>query len=96
MSHRAARQLLDDVLLELGVDFVQVAEVLMATTADAMRERCAGSPTIRIDGRDVFPTDDAPALTCRVYRRADGRSSALPDRQRLMECLREAFSDRSS
>ena len=40
-----------------------------------------GSPTIRVDGRDVQePGDEPVGLTCRVYRLRDGRISALPDR----------------
>ena len=51
------------------------------TDADAGRERFVGSPTIRVDGRDVQPPDGEPAgLTCRVYRLRDGRISPLPDR----------------
>src|ERR687898_687889 len=37
----------------------------------AVAERFAGSPTIRVDGEDLFPIDDPPGLNCRVYRLAD-------------------------
>jgi hypothetical protein len=48
--------------------------------AEAERERFAGSPTIRVGGRDIDgPADARPQLTCRVYRLRDGRISALPD-----------------
>jgi proline dehydrogenase len=37
-----------------------------------------GSPTIRIDGRDVVPTDDLPInLGCRLYRQPDGRLDGI-------------------
>src|SRR6266498_5486302 len=51
------------------------------TEVDAKRADFPGSPTIRIDGRDFQPpADDAPrGLTCRIYRRRDGRVSPLPD-----------------
>ena len=29
--------------------------------------RWTGSPTIRVNGADLFPTDEPPSLTCRVY-----------------------------
>jgi hypothetical protein len=46
----------------------------------AEREDFPGSPTIRVDGRDVQDPGDQPGgLTCRVYRLRDGRVSALPD-----------------
>ncbi|HEY7600178.1 MAG TPA: hypothetical protein VH741_09645, partial [Candidatus Limnocylindrales bacterium] len=33
-----------------------------------------GSPTIRLDGRDVAPVDGTPiSLACRLYRQPDGR-----------------------
>ena len=48
--------------------------------ADAEAEGFPGSPTIRVDGRDIDDPGDQPVgLTCRVYRLADGRISALPD-----------------
>jgi hypothetical protein len=48
-----------------------------------------GSPTIRIDGRDVDPAGAGapPALSCRVYRFPDGRVSPIPSRQQLEEAL---------
>ena len=45
--------------------------------ADAEREGFPGSPTIRVDGRDVQdPGDEPVGLTCRVYRLRDGRHLA--------------------
>ena len=50
-----------------------------------------GSPTVRIDGRDVqAPEDSVPGLTCRVYRLRDGRVSPLPDRADVREALIDA------
>ena len=47
-----------------------------------------GSPTIRIDGEDLFPPGEEPAgLTCRIYRLRDGRVSPLPDPADLREAL---------
>lgn len=57
----------------------------------AAREGFVGSPTIRVDGRDIQPTDDQPvSLTCRVYRLRDGRISALPDPADVREALQRA------
>jgi hypothetical protein len=46
-----------------------------------------------VDGRDVQPPDPAePAgLTCRVYRRRDGRVSPTPDPADVRDALREAL-----
>jgi hypothetical protein len=83
-SHPEARQLLDDVLAERGLDAeVKVREVL--TQAEAEELRFPGSPTIRVDGRDV-DQDGAtarPALNCRIYTTADGRPSPVPTREQL-------------
>ena len=55
----------------------------------AERDRFVGSPTIRIDGRDIQPPNDAEpvGLTCRVYRLRDGRASPTPDPADLREAL---------
>jgi hypothetical protein len=51
-----------------------------------------GSPTIRVDGRDVLPPDESepPGLTCRVYFLRDGRVSPTPDPADLREALQRA------
>jgi len=75
---------------------VQVTEVL--TEGDAERLRFSGSPTIRVNGADVDPggVDQRPfGLTCRVYRRADGRVSPLPDRERIRAALLRAAGGKS-
>jgi hypothetical protein len=61
-------------------------------TDDAAREAgFVGSPTILIDGADAFPAGEEPiGLSCRVYRRRDGRLSPTPDPQDLREALRRA------
>jgi hypothetical protein len=53
--------------------------IQIVTLDDAQRENFPGSPTIRVNARDVAPTDHEPGLCCRVYRLRDGRVSALPD-----------------
>jgi hypothetical protein len=87
-SHPEARRLLDDVLAERGLEVdVQVREVF--TQAEAEELRFPGSPTIRIDGRDVDPESSSarPALNCRIYRKADGRPSPVPTREQLEAAL---------
>jgi hypothetical protein len=85
-SHPAA---LAELRAALGGDVpVTVREVL--TEEQAVAERFAGSPTIRVNGEDLFPSDEPPSLTCRVYRLADGRYSPTPDPGLLREALRRA------
>jgi hypothetical protein len=79
----------DEALAELreemaavGLDPESVVVREVSTDADAQREGFVGSPTIRVDGRDIQPPGDNPiGLTCRVYRLRDGRVAALPDRE---------------
>jgi hypothetical protein len=82
-SHPAA---LADLRAALGEDVpIKVIEVVDEQQAAA--ENFPGSPTIRVDGADLFPIDDPPGLTCRVYRLADGHFSPTPDPGLLREAL---------
>jgi hypothetical protein len=51
------------------------------TPEDAERERFLGSPTVRVDGRDVdrgAATRTDFGLKCRIYRSAEHGQSAVP------------------
>jgi hypothetical protein len=87
-SHPEAKALLQQVLEERGIQgSIEVREV--HSHAEAVELAFPGSPTIRVDGRDVDPggSEAAPSLTCRVYRLPDGRPSPVPSRQQLEEAL---------
>jgi hypothetical protein len=50
---------------------VPISKVLVTSTEDARRNHFLGSPTIRVDGRDVerpAATGRAFGLTCRLYQ----------------------------
>jgi hypothetical protein len=84
-----AVELLERVLADRGVaDGIELREV--TTQEEAEELRFPGSPTIRIDGRDVDPLGAAgrPSLTCRIYHLPDGRVSPIPTRDQLEEALR--------
>ena len=87
-SHPEALALLEAVLAERGID---AAVELRRVETDEEAEELAfpGSPTIRIDGRDIDPQGAAsrPALTCRIYYLPDGRVSPIPSREQLEEAL---------
>ena len=87
-SHPEARELLRDVLQERGVD-AEIVEREVLTQEEAEELAFPGSPTIRVDGRDVDPAGAAsrPALTCRIYHLPDGRVSPVPSREQLEEAL---------
>ena len=87
-SYPEAEALLVDVLQERGIDApIERREVL--TQEEAEQLAFPGSPTIRIDGRDVDPVGASarPALTCRIYRLPDGRISPIPARETLEAAL---------
>jgi hypothetical protein len=74
----------------LDPDSVDMREI--DTDREAEREEFVGSPTIRIDGRDIQPPEGEPAgLSCRVYRLRDGRPSPLPDREDVSDALAKAI-----
>jgi hypothetical protein len=84
-----ALELLESVLRQRGLgEQIELREV--TTQAEADELRFPGSPTIRIDGRDVDPAgaDARPSLTCRIYNLPDGSVSPVPTRQQLEEALR--------
>jgi|SRR5215211_3349767 len=91
-SHPEALGELRAAMSELGLD-PEAIEVREVDTEDAAQaDRFTGSPTIRIDGRDIQdPGEEPVALTCRVYHLRDGRVSAVPDPEDLRDALQRAL-----
>ena len=77
-------------LREVLGDDVPIAVREIEDEAQAVAEGFPGSPTIRVDGADLFPIDEPPSLSCRVYRLADGRFSPTPDPGLLRAALARA------
>jgi hypothetical protein len=87
-SAEEAIQLVRDEMSAAGLEPGTLAVREIVDDDDARRERFIGSPTIRVDGRDVQePGEEPVGLTCRIYRLRDGRISALPDRQDIAAAL---------
>jgi hypothetical protein len=87
-SYPEAKALLREVLDERGIQApIEVREV--RTHEEAAELAFPGSPTIRVNGRDIDPagSEAPPSLTCRVYRLPDGRPSPVPSRQQLEEAF---------
>ena len=86
-SWRSAWTELGDVLAELGVDAtVRLRDI--AHLDERARHGFAGSPTIRIDGRDLEGYDGPPRMACRRYLDNDGRG--WPSRALLRRRLENA------
>jgi type IV pilus biogenesis protein CpaD/CtpE len=89
-STERARADVERALSELGLDPTVVRMREIETDAQAEDAGFVGSPTILIDGRDLAPSDEPTGLSCRVYRRRDGRISPTPDPDDLRDVLRRA------
>lgn len=92
-NHHAARVLLADILGEVAPG-MPVYEIDATDPAVAQRHRVPGSPTIRIDGRDVDPSYQDPGdytPRCRLYRTPHGLRG-LPERAWVEEALRASLS----
>lgn len=92
-SHEAGLRLLKDVLAELDVD-ANVQRIKIETEEQVEKLQFPGSPTIRVNGEDIDPDGAAnlpSALTCRAYRREDGRISPLPSKDQLREAIQRAL-----
>jgi hypothetical protein len=89
-NHEPARALVERVAAELQlkptIDLVEVADA-----ESAAQLRFLGSPTIRVDGRDVEPGASERqefVLSCRVYRTERGLGGQ-PDEAWIREALTE-------
>jgi hypothetical protein len=89
-SSDEAHDLVRRAMSEAGLDPDSLRSVEIDTDDAARREGFVGSPTIRVDGRDIQPPSEPepPGLTCRVYHLRDGRISPLPDPEDIKEALR--------
>lgn len=87
-SHERALTDLIEVMDEYGLEREHLRINELHTQRDAERERFIGSPTIRVDGVDVEdPKDTGFALDCRIYHRADGTISPLPDPDKVRQAV---------
>jgi hypothetical protein len=88
-SHPKALAELRAAMADMALDPDEIILREVGTQGEAELEHFVGSPTIRIDGVDVQPLGEEPAgLTCRVYRRRDGRISPTPDPADVRDALR--------
>lgn len=87
-NHMAARRLLEGAIAEVAPG-TPIRDVDATDPAIAAQVRFPGSPTIRVDGRDIDPTYADPGdytPRCRLYRTSAGLRG-LPERRWLIEAL---------
>jgi hypothetical protein len=88
-SHPAAVKLAKDVLAQEGV-MAEVHEVLVSDEQTAGKLKFLGSPTIRINGRDVAGDQKTEnfALSCRLY--SGSKQVGLPPPELIHRAVIEA------
>ena len=90
-TYLKAEETLRKVLAEEGIE-ARVEPVALNTDDEAQKIRFPGSPTIRVDGEDLFPMPDRSryALGCRMYATPEGPKGTPP-----AAMLREALAERN-
>ena len=76
--------LADEVLSQLGLS-AEVRKIEVLSVEDAERVRFLGSPSVRVDGKDIEPSAESRteyALSCRIYG-----NSGVPPRELLVTAL---------
>lgn len=91
-SHEEALRRLREALRLEGVE-ARIEVIHVDTEEAARRWAFIGSPTIRIEGKDLQPPPAGTPyrLTCRIYRMEDGHISPLPTVAMIREALRRAI-----
>jgi hypothetical protein len=90
-NHEALLPRLREILACTGVS-TEIDSRRIANDEAAQRERFLGSPTVRINGRDIEPEAERRTdygLKCRLYRTPTGLSGQ-PEEQLLQAALRSA------
>ena len=90
-NHEPARALVEQLATQLGVR-PRVELVLVPDAEAAINLRFLGSPTVRVDGRDVEPGAEKRGefvLSCRLYRGESGLSGR-PEERWIRDALIEA------
>jgi len=88
-TYRVAEKTLREVLAQEDAE-AEVELVAVNTDEEARRLRFPGSPTIRVDGEDLFPVPDqvGHALGCRMYATPEGLRG-LPTAEMVRASLAE-------
>ena len=98
-TYKMATKALQTVLAEVGIE-AEVELVVVNSDDEAQRLRFPGSPTVRVDGRDLFaaPEREDWRLGCRIYATPRGlRGSPTADmlKEEMLTMIGAAGADRS-
>ncbi|MDQ3566890.1 MAG: thioredoxin family protein [Actinomycetota bacterium] len=86
-TYQTAEQTLREIIAGEGIT-AYVGLVAVNTDEDAQRLKFPGSPTIRVDGQDLFPTPERQdyRLGCRMYATPEGLKGS-PTAKMLREAI---------
>lgn len=86
-TYHMANEILEGLLAEEGIA-AEIRMIAVNTDEEAERLRFPGSPTIRADGRDLFPTGEREnwRLGCRIYSTPEGLKG-YPTAEMVKEAL---------
>lgn len=84
----AAAEVLTQALTDIGLGSAGFSVTVIESQEDADRRHFIGSPTICVDGADVFPEPGLPAsIACRLY---PGLRAGVPELRDLRQALKRA------
>lgn len=76
-------------LERIGASSTPVSFTVLRTQEDGSRIPFAGSPTILVDGSDLFPSNGRTTeLACRIYR-TDGHFAGMPSLRDIETALQQ-------
>jgi hypothetical protein len=93
-SHEPLAERLSELLAQVGID-ERLELRRVESDADARRLHFLGSPTVRVDGRDIEPGAEARddfGLKCRLYRTPAGLRG-LPPEEWIVAALADGARD---
>jgi hypothetical protein len=96
-NHVPAAQMVREVLAEFGL-CQEIIEIEVADHANAVAASLPGSPTIRIDGRDVepgFAESGQSGLSCRIYL-VNGLRQGVPAREWIRDAVETAVTSQQN
>ena len=85
-SWKKALSNLEEIIQELDINN-EIIMINVETNEDAIKYEFTGSPTIKVNGKDIFPTEQNNyALGCRIYKTPKGYKGS-PTKEMISERL---------
>lgn len=82
-SHEPAYENLKEVLIEKGIE-TEIETIKVKSQEDAERLNFQGSPSIRINGKDIEGKEERYSYSCRVFK-IEGKLTGVPTKEFLSE-----------